>query len=229
MDEFFLPAHVHCCRRGDAFVFLDLKQDDYTLIVGDAAAALCEITTQPRAGASGPQHAQSLHELVRGGLLTPDSASGRMITATRSDIALQQLLDADSTLPVGVTISHVCNFIAACTTAAIRLRWSRIENTISAVSRRKAVRSSRHPMDLDRARHLAGIFQRLRRLFPANYLCLFDSLALLEFLARYDVFPTWVFGVRLEPWAAHCWLQHEEFTFNECVEEVSRYTPIMVI
>ena len=43
MDEFYLPPHVHCCRRGDAFVFLDLRQDDYTLVAAEAAEALREL------------------------------------------------------------------------------------------------------------------------------------------------------------------------------------------
>jgi hypothetical protein len=226
MDEFFLPAHVHCCRRGDAFVFLDLRQDDYTLVAGEAAEALRELTS---GNALDAKQAESLRELVQGGLLTTDVRSGRTITATRGDIALQCLLDADSAPQDAVTSAHVYNFVVACTTAAIRVRWFHIENTVSAVSRRKALRGPRQQLDLDRARHLAGVFQRLRRLFPANYLCLFDSLALLEFLARYNIYPTWVFAVRLEPWAAHCWVQYREFTFNEGVEEASRYTPIMVI
>ncbi|WP_349770714.1 lasso peptide biosynthesis B2 protein [Steroidobacter cummioxidans] len=52
---------------------------------------------------------------------------------------------------------------------------------------------------------------------------------MVEFLARYDVFPTWVFGVRLEPWGAHCWIQHGPFTFNEGVEKAASYTPIMAV
>lgn len=229
MDDVFLPPHVYCCQRGDAFVFLDLKQDEYTLIMGDAAATLAELTIDAGSTASARRSLEPLQELIRAGLLTTDPKAGRIFTATRSTLAIQPLLDSEITSRPKVKLSHVYNFIAACTTAAVRLRWSRIQNTVSAVATRKARHASRQRVDLDEARKLAAIFHRLRALFPFNYLCLFDSLALVEFMARHDMFPDWVFGVKLEPWGAHCWIQHQEFTFNETVEEAADYTPIMVI
>lgn len=228
-DNIFLPSHVYCCQRGDAFVFLDLKQDEYTLIMGEAADALRELTDDAGSKAPISRRLEPLHELIQAGLLTTDPNVGKKLTATRGSLAIQPLLDSESTSPSVIKLSHVYNFVAACTTAAIRLRWSRIQNTVTAVAMRKARHASSQPVDLERARRLAAIFHRLRTLFPANYLCLFDSLALVEFLARYDVFPEWVFGVKLEPWAAHCWIQHQEFTFNESVEAAANYTPIMVI
>jgi hypothetical protein len=54
-------------------------------------------------------------------------------------------------------------------------------------------------------------------------------LALLEFLARYEVLPRWVFGVRARPFVAHCWVQYEDIVFNDTVEHVASYTPIMVV
>lgn len=229
MDDLFLPPHVHCCQRGDAFVFLDLVQDEYTLIMGDAAAALSELTAKAGSTPLTAQRAESLQELIQAGLLTTDAKAGRPFAAMPGAAAIQPLLDLETPRRPTIKLSHVYNFAVACTTAAARLRWSRIQNTVSAVAMRKARHASRQRVDLEEARRLAAIFHRLRGLFPANYLCLFDSLALVEFLARYDVFPEWVFGVKLEPWAAHCWIQHQQFTFNESVEQAAAYTPIMVI
>ena len=59
--------------------------------------------------------------------------------------------------------------------------------------------------------------------------CLHDSLALLEFLARHGIFPDWVFGVRARPFVAHCWVQYEDMVFNDTVEHVTGYIPIMVV
>jgi hypothetical protein len=66
-------------------------------------------------------------------------------------------------------------------------------------------------------------------LFSHRDRCLHDSLALLEFLARYDIFPDWAFGVRARPFVAHCWVQHGDIVFNDTVEHVAGYTPIMVV
>jgi hypothetical protein len=66
-------------------------------------------------------------------------------------------------------------------------------------------------------------------LFSTRDECLHDSLAVLEFLARHQLFPSWVFGVRARPFAAHCWVQHDGFVCNDTVEHVSGYVPIMVV
>ena len=83
--------------------------------------------------------------------------------------------------------------------------------------------------DLHRASLLVHDFLSLRPLFPRKYLCLFDSLALLEFLSKYGLHPSWVFGVQPDPFEAHCWLQHQDTILNDTVEVVSTYTPIMAV
>lgn len=226
MDEYLLPAHVHCCRLDAAFVFLDLKLDEYTLIPGETAAALSVLASQPEQLTEA--HARSLQELVTAGLLTTRSSDGRRFTATPGNFATESMLDSEWTEELNVSAAHVWNFIAACTTAAIRLKARPIESTVAGVAWRKA-RHGTSRLDMERARRLTTIFRKLRALFPVNYLCLFDSLALIEFLARYDLFPTWVFGVRLAPWAAHCWVQHGEVAFNEDIEQAAHYTQIMAI
>lgn len=228
MAEYFLAPHVHFCCRGDAFVFLDLRQDDYTLVNGNAATALQQLL-QGQLDNSRPELAAALKELLDGGLLTTDRRAGKNIRSTRTELALEPLLDSEAQSPTSLRISHLYRFVVACTTASARLRWGRIEDTVKAVERRKARRSSHTQVDLNKARELTSAFRTLRALFPRNYLCLYDSLALLEFLARFDVHPTWVFGIKLEPWAAHCWVQHGQFVFNEGVEEAAAYTPIMAV
>lgn len=228
MDTYLLPTHVHLCRRGDEFVFLDLRQDDYTLVNGPAAAALRASLFDERDPASITSPATALQQLLDGGLLTRSAAAGKPLAVTDVEIATEALLDVESVPQARVTFVTFCTFFAACLRAYARLRWGRLEHTIGAVSRRKA-RHAAERLDVARARELTATFYKLRALFPFNYLCLFDSLALLEFLARYRIHPTWVFGVKLAPWGAHCWIQHDSFVFNEGVEEAARYTPIMAI
>jgi hypothetical protein len=230
MRSYFLPPHVHFCQRGDAFVFLDLKQDDYMLVNGPAAAALKMLTLQPaRILTAADQHLHDdLLELIQGGLLITESNTGRTLAPTHASIAVECLVERQALRDVSVTPGQVVNFVAACTVAKASLRWRKIEDTVMSVANRKKKHSS-EPFDAECARHLTAVFLKLRSFFPANYLCLFDSLALLEFLAKYRVFPDWVFGVRLEPWAAHCWVQYQHRTLNEDAEEAANYTPIMTI
>jgi len=102
---------------------------------------------------------------------------------------------------------------------------------VQRVAQRKARYSNANePLDLERARRLIEAFDRMRVfLFSSRDECLHDSLAVIEFLARYRIFPSWVFGVRARPFAAHCWVQAADVVFNDTVEHVSTYVPIMAI
>jgi hypothetical protein len=228
MAEYFLAPHVHFCCRGDAFVFLDLKQDDYMLVNGRTATAFKKLLDHQLTQATS-QFAAELQELLDGGLLTTDARAGKSLSAARAELAQEPLIDPEAVPQGWPRALHLARFLSACTTAVIRLRWGHIQQTVNAVANRKRRHAPRTPFDIDKARELTATFQTLRTLFPRDYLCLFDSLALLEFLARYDVYPTWVFGVRLEPWGAHCWVQEGQFMFNEGVEEAASYTPIMTV
>lgn len=52
---------------------------------------------------------------------------------------------------------------------------------------------------------------------------------MIEFLARYRLYANWVYGVEIEPFNAHCWVQQSDLLFNDIIEEVQRYTPIMAV
>ena len=47
--------------------------------------------------------------------------------------------------------------------------------------------------------------------------------------ACYDVYPTWVIGVRTKPWAAHSWVQQGTLLLDANPEQVCDYSPILAI
>lgn len=228
MADLFLPYHVHFCYRGDAVVFLDLQRDDYTFVGPEGAAALRCLSSLEENVAS-PEWRTALNEMLEGGLLTTDRNAGRVIAPTTISVASQQLLDDDALLSARASLAHLLNFLTACTYAAARLRWGHLHRTIARVQLRKTHRPPSASFDIDRCRELVAIFARLRPFFPRRFLCLYDSLALIEFLARYRIFPDWIFAVRLEPWSAHCWVQQAGYIFNEEPEQAAAYTPVMVV
>ena len=123
------------------------------------------------------------------------------------------------------------SFFVASALAKIALRTWAFERVIRRVRQRKAAMAQQAaPLDVERARLLVEAFMRYRiYLFSSKNECLYDSLALIEFLARNGIYADWVFGVQTRPFAAHCWVQHGDTVFNDTVEHVSGYTPIMVV
>ena len=72
-------------------------------------------------------------------------------------------------------------------------------------------------------------FLRIRPLYPRDYQCFFDALALRHYLARRGIAASWVFGVRGAPFAAHCWLEFGGAVLNEEPDLVRAYQPIMIV
>ncbi|RYG35012.1 MAG: lasso peptide biosynthesis B2 protein [Burkholderiales bacterium] len=63
----------------------------------------------------------------------------------------------------------------------------------------------------------------------AHVHCLYDALALVEFLALRKLYATWVFAVQAQPFGAHCWVQTGEHLLNEATEYAQEFTPIMEV
>ena len=72
-------------------------------------------------------------------------------------------------------------------------------------------------------------FLRVRPWYPRNYVCLYDSLALMLLLESYRIRADWIFGVREDPFVAHCWVQHGETVLNDHFDRIRNYVPIMAI
>jgi hypothetical protein len=75
-------------------------------------------------------------------------------------------------------------------------------------------------------RRLCAVFEQAVVWLPLSGKCLLRSFLLLRFLQRSGRDATWVFGVRLWPFAAHCWLQVEDVVLDDWPERLSPYTPI---
>jgi len=171
------------------------------------------------------------------GMLTGDASNGKealpiamprpQITLTALDLAgAKDLFDMR---PV-ITPGHIINFMRATFVARAVLKWRPIAAVVAKVGARKARRNAARVLDFDVARKHVAAFVYLRPLlFTTKDKCLADSLALVNFLAYYRVFPAWVFGVQTGPFAAHCWVQAGEVVFNDTPDHVRRYTPILAV
>ena len=101
---------------------------------------------------------------------------------------------------------------------------------VEGVRRRKKRSSVVLALEIDTVRPLVAAFIYLRPLlYTAHNACLLDSLTLTRFLAAYGVFPDWVFGVKTDPFCAHCWVQQGEYVFNDSPDHVGEFAPILVV
>jgi hypothetical protein len=238
MGRYWLADHVFVCVNDDHVVLLDLKQDRYWALEASSTAPLSGLVPgwpvrpldAPLAGSSDPEQAQQVAEsLMEQGILRDSEANGRDATPVRVPPPARELLSADEYKTASVGLGATSSLIASALSAKIALRLGPFEKAVHKVKERKAAGRTTN-LDLDRARRLVEQFFRLRVfLFTSRSECLFDSLALLNFLAHYGIYPDWVFGVQARPFAAHCWVQLDDIVFNDTIEHVSGYTPIMAV
>jgi hypothetical protein len=177
-----------------------------------------------------PDASTIIRELENAGVLT-EHTIGRTERPSPVQDAITPATDlavSDET-SVRVRVLDVLLFTTSAIRAAATLRFSKIDRIVAAVSRRSGRGQSLIHADLDRVRRAFIVFSTLRPFFPKEYLCLFDSLALLNFLAHYDLFPRWIFAVKMDPFAAHCWVQEGSVVLNDSIEYVRNYTPIMSV
>lgn len=72
-------------------------------------------------------------------------------------------------------------------------------------------------------------FEHAKLIRTAADRCLPRSIALSLCLARRRIAAHVVLGVKLAPFAAHCWVQCSGEVLNDSLEEVQRYSPILVL
>jgi hypothetical protein len=130
-----------------------------------------------------------------------------------------------------VRLSHWLNLFLACALAYSSLRLRPLGSVLRAAQKRKArERELVDQANLDALPDLVSVFLHLRPFYYSwKNRCLFDSLVLIEFLARYRCFPLWVIGVKTDPFLAHSWVQQGECVLNGSPEYTQRFTPILAI
>jgi hypothetical protein len=240
MKIFFLRQDVYACRTDDGAVLMDLRSGEYFGLDLTATAAIAS-QIEGWAGrfgtASDGRDIPDSDESVRildllshdPALLTDSPMLGKavdppLLQQTESIPFRGNLVPAPRIRPL-----HVARFCAACLHALLEVKCRSLAATVRRVRFQKS-HGARADVREPQIVELVRIFRFLTPLlYTAKDNCLFDSLALVEFLARFGVFPTWVIGVRTRPFAAHSWVLNDTLLLNERLERAEEYFPLLAV
>jgi hypothetical protein len=238
LNRWQLNRNAFLCRSHRHFVVLDLVNDKYLCVSDQLLETLREQANDTlrleffdlSSAIAAPDISKSIRDLVDRGILVTDSTIGKEIEPVVAAPPVTSTLADPPADRTPFWLLRVPPFVRACRRAAIDLAHNPLYRTVQGVKAlRQHQRVGRRTWDPVKTRALIGDFAALRRIFPRSYLCLFDSLALIYFLAAHGQFPTWVFGVDAEPFTAHCWLQEGRILLNDTLANVGPYTPIMAV
>lgn len=200
-----LRSDVHAVAVGDALIILDLAGDDY----------FCLPEAAEMAGDGGISDAVTISTLGAAGLLTTGPVPERRPLPPRpSETVIYQRPERPPTIAMwlGATASAL----------AVRAvgKGAGVAGYLTLVDGPGGDRTPARVAEAARA------FWRMAPWLPIEGECLVRSALLMRFLKQRGLEADWVFGVRLWPFMAHCWVQLDDLCLNDDVERLAAYTPI---
>lgn len=217
---FRLRDKLHYCFCGGRAVFLDVQADRYFCLPFAAEAAFIRVA----AGRMVAGDEDRLHALISRGLLIDDPQSPGLgaplaLTAPSGDLLAE---------PDPARLSDSMLALVQEARVAWRLRRTPFQNIIEEVAGRAANVAIGADAD-HRVRRIVSAAASLSPTIRAADRCLVRAIALHALCCRHGIHPKLVFGVRVNPFGAHCWVQLEDKILVGDFEQVRLFTPILAV
>jgi hypothetical protein len=240
MDRYCLSSHVHLCFIADQAIFLDLRRDRYQSIHVEPPAVGLLTRIAGRASSSERELGAALlidrkcrtllRELLEAGLVQPTSVRSTSLKRIILPPADETIDSVRGRFP-RISGRDFINFVSSLVATYLRLKLCSIENlTRRLACKRGHLSQGELNKDLLELHRLTVAYFVLRpNFFSATDACLRDSLTFIDFIGKYGFVPHLVFGVRVGPFSAHCWVQQENMVLNDYIEHVRSYEMILVV
>lgn len=218
--------NLHFCITGDRAIFMDVGANRYFCLNREADELFRSAVA--RHDELDPDGAATLWTLALHLGLVPPSADRLAHVATRPDPPTGDLVHCVRRRPKpGQILSTIFDLLAA---GSLQRGHDLVMIRRRLAQRRRPVIA---PADADAMADIAvdilAAFAWCDLLFGRTDRCLPRALAFIAACNRRGLFPSLVFGVRTNPFAAHCWAQLGPIVLNDSLEHVRVYTPIAVL
>ncbi len=215
--QYSLPTHISYGFVGSRAVVLDLAADRYFL-VGEAETSLLDPSRSP----TSLQATAGSRTLFARGLLTP--GPGRDVAPVVQPMPQSSALEQPE--PGGGV--GAWETARSCTAALLWLRFAGLPRTIDRWRKHQVKAAQRcgsrcYPQ---KAGFFARGFADARTLVPTSRLCVPDSLALALCLWRRGIAADIYFGVQLDPFLAHAWVQQDGVVLSDPLNIVADYRAV---
>ena len=216
-----LDEGVFLARIDDRSVVLDLQRDRYFALTAPMTRGVFGLVGADEPGASAGERTKAAAALERMSINLANAKVGRPLPppplktlwAANPDAAARDAIPRPAVL-----------WALACTAARLRLgafrqtiEWAETRIVASPTTGRGCAKAA------------VDAYAATRPWFPVKPVCRLDAIALSLILADAGCTPRLVFGVRLEPFHAHCWVEAEGQIVNEAAEDLVQYVPILSV
>ena len=227
---YFLSRRAHVCVLHGTVFILDSTTGKYLSMDKDRAASLGSFILDWPIKSNNRTVPTVLQSLIDRCLITKDPRLGKPATPSRVKLPTNWLREGQPRGCPHITPRDFLRFAVAVVYALFSKRFLPFRHTVRRVEKRKHATQDRQ-IDVVQLASLVSIFDWLRPFgFKKADACFLHCLALSEFLAKYDVYPTWTFAVRTaQPFEAHCWLQYGDQALTDLPFRLRRMVPILVL
>lgn len=216
-----LKPGVSFCDVSGRTLFLDLAKDRYFCLSPTAERSFTRLREELALSA---EDAANLTELVHRGALAVSDKADALAPCPSVGPATASLLDIAHDASRWRDLGHAAFHLGI---APLRLRVLGLARMIARLERLKRTR----PAVCARPRlvAVAGAFARASHLTTRHDQCLPRALAAAEGLLRAGASPDMIIGVKLQPFAAHAWVQCEGMLVNDRFDVVRDFTAIRIV
>lgn len=225
---FELPPDVHMCEIGSTVLFLDIPRDRYVRLTDVQSEWMFEVIKADKPDAISDDARRFCARLVERSLLMSGGGEGRSL------VPLQHVPPKSSLFDLGLTSSASLASVGRMTLAIADCYWifrhRHLSAAVRAARRWKADLPGAAPEDLQTVYASVCAFRALAPyFFTSRDQCLFRSLVLARFLSLEGNRCDWIFGVRLDPFEAHCWIERDGVVLNEFSDKAHEYRAILCV
>ena len=211
---------------GERSVVLDLLRDRYVGL-NRRLTGIALAVASARADRADASAAAALETLVREGVVSADSQQGEYVARLPPPQPPTDTYWPSRRFGLGLNrVPRQC-ISALWSLAAVKhsLERRKFVDTIGWLRRRHS--HSGRPRSSISAEELIDAFYAARPWFPVKPICRLDAPALCLHLWRHGYNASLVFGVRIDPFAAHCWAQLDNSALQEPADRLQQFTAIM--
>jgi hypothetical protein len=211
---------VSFCERGGRFIFLDLNRDRYFALGPEANQAFAHLV----GGESLSRFERVLAALIDQGVLRSGSEGSRPAPCRPPAAPVRSLAENHLNAPMANVVWALLRLGGT----GFALKRQGLRRVLDRLRLRKTRLGLGDPDEGDML-EIAGAFRRSALIASPLDQCLTRSIAAAHALLDRTCRSELVIGVRLQPFAAHCWLQSGPVLINETLEEARNFTPILAI
>jgi len=225
MTQYVLSNDLSYCRVGERLVFLDVASDRYFHLpspMGCSLVAYLDGVECPTSDISELVERAILVEQVGTAIGSRPSIKGAVRSAVEASLP-----------PRNLRVSELMEVFAIVLITRMKLKISTLKSVLDGLAADRRIQTAEiKPLEELPEQHLsdaAAVFRRARLYVPIEMRCLLDSIAMARFLLRRRIHAHLVFGIALDPFSAHCWVQADDLVLNDTVGNVTSHTPIRVV